>query len=64
MVSTMHILQELELKGCITTKKPVITKMHLKARLSWSKQYEIWDADVWNKILFSNETKMELHSYK
>ena len=44
--------------------KPALTKKHLKARLSWSKSYELWDADAWNKIISIDETKRELHSNK
>ena len=33
--TTKCILWEDELKGCIATKKPTLTKKHLKGRLSW-----------------------------
>ena len=62
--TTKCIIYENELKGCIVDKKRTFTKKHLKARLSWSKRYKLWDADAWNKILFCDETRTELHSNK
>ena len=44
--TTKHILHEYELKGCILTKKPALNKKYLKARLSWSMRYEVWDANA------------------
>ena len=38
-----YIFQEHERKGCIAAKKPLLTK---KVRLSWSKMYELWDANA------------------
>ena len=46
--TTKFIFQEHELKGNIAAKKFEIIKEYLKARLSWSKTYELWDADAWN----------------
>ena len=37
--TTMNILWEPELMGCITAKKPALTKKHLKTRLSCSQSY-------------------------
>ena len=51
-------------QGCIAAKKPAVTKKHLKSRLSWSLRCELGDTDAPNKILFSDETKMELQSNK
>ena len=52
--STKHILYKHELKGFIEVKKPALTEKHLKARLSWSKRYELWETNVWNKTIFSD----------
>ena len=53
-----------EFKESITVKKPELTKNCLKARFSWRKRYELLDSDAWNKIIFSDETWVELHSDK
>ena len=61
-METKCILQKYELNGCIAAKKLELTKKHLKARLRWLKRYELRNAGAWNKIIFSNETRMELDS--
>lgn len=42
-----------------------LRNQHLKARLSCSKSVQNWfDADAKNKIIFCDETRMELHFNK
>ena len=60
--TTKRIFGEYELKGCIAANKPASTKKYLKARLRWSKRYELLDADAWNKIIFRDESRIKLHS--
>lgn len=50
------------MEGCISAKKLALNKTYLKARLSWTKRHELWNTDAWNKITFSNEIRMDLHS--
>ena len=40
-------------------KKQTLTKKHLKSRLIHLKWYESWIADIWNKMIFRNETRIE-----
>ena len=43
--------------------KPLLSKDHMKKRLEWAKKYKDWTEVDWEKVLFTDETKIELRPY-
>jgi transposase len=43
------------------TKKPLLTKKMKSARLKWAKEHRSWTEDDWRKVVFSDESKFNLH---
>ena len=43
-----------------TKKKPLLSKTHAKDRLAWAKKYESWTVPDWERVLFSDETLIQL----
>ena len=43
--------------------KPLLSKDHMKRRLEWAKKYKDWTEVDWEKVLFTDETKIELRPY-
>ena len=43
-------------------KKPRLTEKQKKMRLEWAKKYQVFTADDWKKVLFTDESKFELFS--
>jgi hypothetical protein len=41
-------------------KKPLLSKHHKKKRLEWAKKYSSWTEVDWEKVLFTDESKIEL----
>ncbi|MGH0160979.1 UNVERIFIED_CONTAM: hypothetical protein FKN15_047656 [Acipenser sinensis] len=48
------------LYGRVARKKPLLKKYHLKARLEFARKHESDPAAMWEKVLWSDETKIEL----
>lgn len=42
-------------------KKPLLTKSMRKARLDWAKRHRHWSSNDWAKVIFSDESKFNLH---
>jgi transposase len=40
----------------VKRKKPLLTKKHKQARLSWAKKHRTWTVDEWRKVIWSDET--------
>lgn len=57
-----RILRSGGLRGYVAAKKPALTRKHLKKRLEWSKQHMLWGVEKWENVIFSDESKIELHS--
>lgn len=36
-------------------KKPLLTSVHKKKRVSFAKKYQVWDLSTWRKVLWSDE---------
>jgi len=44
-------------------KKPLLTKAMRIARLNWAKHHYTWTPAQWNSVIFSDESKFNLHGY-
>ena len=52
-------LNESDLHGRATQKKPLLTKKHVKSRLEFGLKHQSWTVDDWKKVLCSDETKIK-----
>ena len=41
-------------------KKPYLSEEHKKSRLEFAKKYCSWTIDDWSKVIFSDETKINV----
>ena len=57
-------LHKAGLYGRVARKKPLLKKPNLKARMEFVKKYVDDTADMWKKVLWSDETKIELFGLK
>ena len=48
------------LGACVQQKKYLLAKRHLFARLSSAHKYKNWTVDDWRRVIFSDETKINL----
>ena len=55
-----RILRRARLYGRIAIKKPFLTKKHRQSRLRWCKERAGWNAINWGRVIFSDESKIEL----
>ena len=55
-----RILRRSRLYGKIAIKKPFLTKKHRQSRLRWCKERAGWNAINWGRVIFSDESKIEL----
>jgi len=46
----------------IAAKKLMLTKKHMRCRLLWCKAYSNFMADMWSKIMFSDESQIQKYS--
>lgn len=51
-------LNEAQLFGRVSRKKPLLTKKNRRARLKFARDHLLWGIDDWKKILWSDETKI------
>uniref|UniRef100_A0A8C6KMD7 Tc1-like transposase DDE domain-containing protein n=1 Tax=Nothobranchius furzeri TaxID=105023 RepID=A0A8C6KMD7_NOTFU len=51
------------LRGCRARRKPLLQKRHLKARLKFAADHMDKDKTFWRKVLWSDETKIELFGH-
>jgi len=55
-------LRQSGLFGRIAAKKQLLNKVHIRKRILWCKQYSAFTEDDWKKVLFSDESRVELVS--
>lgn len=53
-------LVEHGLHGRVCRKVPLLTKRHKEARLAFARKYGNWTDQEWKKVLFSDETKINM----
>jgi hypothetical protein len=46
--------------SAIKKKKPLLTRSHKAKRLAWAKKYSKWTIDDWKRVVFSDETKINI----
>lgn len=54
-------LYEFNLHGRVVAKKPLLIKRHITQRLNFAKKYQNWTVEDWKRVLWSDETKINLH---
>lgn len=59
--TTKRVLRQNNLFGRTAAPVPNLTKVQKRKRLLWCKQHLEDDANFWNKVIFSDETKFDLH---
>lgn len=44
------------LRGCKARRKPLMTDVQRRKRIQWARQYANWSCEMWEKVLFSDES--------
>src|SRR5438105_4192268 len=63
VVSTSTVQRTLRrcgLKSRVRRKKPLLRPMHRSKRLDFAKKYKNWTMNDWNRVIWSDETKINL----
>jgi len=58
-----RILRRGGLKACRPRKTPLLKSVHLKARIAFAKRHMDKDSLFWNRVLWTDETKIELFGH-
>src|SRR5688572_16882792 len=53
-----RVLKKKGLKSVEKKKKPLLSKKNIKARLDFAKAHQYWTSDDWERVIFSDETKI------
>lgn len=61
--SVRRRLVERNLHGRKARRKPLLTDRHKKLRLSWAKKYKNWTEEDWSKVIWTDESNIEVRSY-
>jgi transposase/arsenate reductase-like glutaredoxin family protein len=64
LTTIRRILTKYGLYARIAARKPLLTMMHKRKRLQWCKDYKSWTASEWEKVIFSDECRIQLHQSK
>ena len=57
-------LNEAGLEGRRARKKPWLSADNIKNRLAWAKNHQKWTTNDWARVLWSDETYIEVNSFK
>lgn len=60
VATVKRVLCSSKLFGRVATKKPSLTKKQIGSRLKWCKEKELWNETDWSRVIFSDESKIEL----
>ena len=61
-ISTVkRILRRYSFFGCVAAKKPLLAKNQVLRRKTWCSEYIKSDATFWNKVILSDECRLELN---
>jgi transposase len=58
--SVCKTLKSMGFEARIKKKKPFLTKRHRFLRYQWAKRYQHWTVADWSKVIFSDETKINV----
>jgi transposase len=58
--SACKLLKSMGFQAKIKKKKPFLTKRHKNLRLQWAKRYQNWTVADWSKVIFTDETKINV----
>jgi hypothetical protein len=58
--TAINVLKSMNFFVAINVKKPLLTAKHRKRRLAWAKKYQTWTTDDWRRVVFSDETKVNV----
>ncbi|KAG1016303.1 hypothetical protein G6F26_012637 [Rhizopus arrhizus] len=58
--TAINVLKSMNFFSAIKVKKPLLTAKHMKRRLAWAKKYQNWTTDDWRRVVFSDETKVNI----
>jgi hypothetical protein len=54
------LLKSMDFHASIKKKKPYLKKEHMQKRLAWAKAHQHWTSDDWRRMVFSDETKINV----
>lgn len=57
---TLKILKSIGYHPHIKKNKPFFKFQHIKNRLNWAKKHRDWSVEDWKKVIFSDETRINL----
>lgn len=55
-----RILKTMGYKQYAAKKKPALSKIQMRKRLQWAKQFSLWTEDDWKRVVWSDEARFEL----
>ncbi|EIE76609.1 hypothetical protein RO3G_01313 [Rhizopus delemar RA 99-880] len=58
--TAINVLKSVNFVAAIKVKKPLLTAKHMKRRLAWAKKHQKWTTDDWRRVVFSDETKVNI----
>ncbi|KAG0928565.1 hypothetical protein G6F57_015549 [Rhizopus arrhizus] len=58
--TAIKVLKSMNFFVVIKVKKLLLTAKHMKIRLARSKKYQNWTTDDWRRVVFSDETKVNI----
>ncbi|KAG1059978.1 hypothetical protein G6F41_013145 [Rhizopus arrhizus] len=58
--TAINVLKSMNFFSAIKVKKPLLITKHMKRRLAWAKKYQNWTTDDWRRVVFSDETKVNI----
>lgn len=61
--TVMRVLHKNGIRGYRPRKTPLHTNRHLRQRLQFAKNHKNYDSNFWKKVLWSDETKIELFGH-
>lgn len=55
-----NVLKSMNFLSGIKKKRPFLSLKHRAARLQWAKRHQHWTVDDWKRVVFSDETKVNV----
>ncbi|KAG1484833.1 hypothetical protein G6F54_013413 [Rhizopus delemar] len=58
---TIKVMKSMNFHAKIKVKEPLLTKIQKARRLAWAEEYKNWTSDDWRRMVFSDETKVNVY---